>query len=811
MSNPPRHELVRSVLRADGAALIVGPAGIGKTTLLRRVVAGVDHVAGQALPAFTAVTYRPLAHALRRDLTGTPSEIATEVAVTLQSTALVIEDLHWADPATAEVLSHLAGRVPLLVTARPGDHVVALSSFATVFEVEPLAPGAAATLVRRLHPHLNAAERERLIAVAGGNPLLLRELVTGTSSSPTLAAAMADRVRRLPEELTDGLGRLAIQGYPSPPELLAVEMSAITGLVECDAEGNVWFTHEQLAAEVLALLGEPTRLRLRAELVDRVPEPDRARHLRALGRDADAAASAERASRDASPGERADLLALAVECLGDAAPAELRLKAARALVGAHRAAAVRTVLAGIVGPPEVLATAGLRRAQAAWLDGDAVSALQAADEALELLPPDPSTLRSALVIERASVLVRTLVGDPSLPSIAAEARAAAEAAGVLVARAESIAGLARSHTGQPGWDVHFLAAADRARAEHDPEEECAAMYWLVSAYGFYGPIAEALRNGAAMLEQARSLGMHRWTHFFLGAHVLHRVAAGSWDPELVAAATTLLVHEPQFRNRAQVELALVMAAVDCDDLELATRVLTAADTFARTPEDDALLRCAAIDVAASSADADRACTLLHELAQQGVGFFGMNAGAESFALGTCIASSRREVLPRFDSSLTPVLDVVAIERAGYDAWISGADEAAVDAYVRAAQAWDRRGFRRFGRRARFTAIDLALGAGLRERARALLDETARMPPVSGTWSARWLGERRRRLDQSLAAAVLTARELEVLRLVANGRSSAAIAESLDISVTTVNAHVGAAMRKLGCGNRRQAAAMVGMA
>jgi DNA-binding CsgD family transcriptional regulator len=801
----------RSLLAGGGTVLVVGPAGIGKTTLVRRIVDGTDHALGQALPAFAAVTYRPLGHALRRSVSGTPAEVATDMAASLRSTLLVVEDVHWADPATLDVLVQLAGRVPLLVTARPGPHVTPLASSAEVLQVEPLKRSAASALARRLHPALSAVERARLVAAAAGNPLLLHQLVMGTSSSPTLAAAIADRVRRLPIAVTDGLGRLALQGCPSRPALLGPGASAAEGLVVHDEEGNAWFSHEQIAVEVLALLDAPTRTRLLGELVEQVPERDRARHLRALGRDAEAAASAERAAGDAGPAERADLLALAVECLGDAAPASLRLSAAEALVGAHRAAGVRAVLGGIDGPAEVRAEVGLRHAQAAWLDGDAAAALQALDEALALLPGDPSPLRSALVIERAAILVRTRVGDPALPSIAAEARAAAAAAGVLVARAESVAGLACSHSGRPGWDAHFRAAAEQARAEGDLDEECAAMYWLVSACGFYGPLADALHIGATMLERARSLELHRWAHHFLGAHLVHRVAAGSWDDELLTAARELLVHEPRFRNRAQVELALVMAAVDREDIALATRVLDDAGAFARSAEDEAILRCAAIEAAAAAGELDRLCTLLHELSAAGVGFFGLNAGAESAALSACIAGARREDLPRFDSSLTPTLDVVAIERAGYDAWTRGVDGEAIDAFVRAAEMWDRRGFRRFGRRARFAAVDLALGSGERKQARALLDEIAALAPVSGTWVASGLARRQQHLDRATAGALLTAREVEILGLVAKGRSSAAIAEALGISVATVNTHVNAAVRKLGCRNRRQAAAMVGVA
>jgi DNA-binding NarL/FixJ family response regulator len=53
-------------------------------------------------------------------------------------------------------------------------------------------------------------------------------------------------------------------------------------------------------------------------------------------------------------------------------------------------------------------------------------------------------------------------------------------------------------------------------------------------------------------------------------------------------------------------------------------------------------------------------------------------------------------------------------------------------------------------------------------------------------------------------AELSARELEVLRLLARGESSRSVAELLHISRTTVNNHVQHILRKLGAHNRLEA-------
>jgi len=53
---------------------------------------------------------------------------------------------------------------------------------------------------------------------------------------------------------------------------------------------------------------------------------------------------------------------------------------------------------------------------------------------------------------------------------------------------------------------------------------------------------------------------------------------------------------------------------------------------------------------------------------------------------------------------------------------------------------------------------------------------------------------------------LTAREAEVLRLIAIGRSNADIATVLSISLNTVATHVRNILAKTGCANRTEAAA-----
>lgn len=107
------------------------------------------------------------------------------------SVFVMIEDVHWADDLTLEILDQLLheveGPVLFVCTARPDPRLRkslipdgSLSDRSTI-AVEPLTPTESALLVTHL---LDAAEipsalRERLLTVAGGNPFFIQEILNG--------------------------------------------------------------------------------------------------------------------------------------------------------------------------------------------------------------------------------------------------------------------------------------------------------------------------------------------------------------------------------------------------------------------------------------------------------------------------------------------------------------------------------------------------------------------------------------------------------------------------------------------------------
>jgi DNA-binding NarL/FixJ family response regulator len=77
---------------------------------------------------------------------------------------------------------------------------------------------------------------------------------------------------------------------------------------------------------------------------------------------------------------------------------------------------------------------------------------------------------------------------------------------------------------------------------------------------------------------------------------------------------------------------------------------------------------------------------------------------------------------------------------------------------------------------------------------------------TGAWADRRLG---RRAATQLAGSGLTRREVEVVRLVANGHTNREIARELFLSPRTVEMHVGSILVKLDCRSRAEATRRAG--
>jgi DNA-binding CsgD family transcriptional regulator len=342
-----------------------------------------------------------------------------ELLAKRQPLVLALDDVHWADAASVEVLAHVLRRFrgPLLVAVAfrraPTRLTAALEAsaragFGSRLELPPLSPDEAGAL---LGPAMDAATQEAVYQESGGNPFYLEQLARSASRTPTAAAGGEARVRD--PEVPPGVGALvADELYRLGAEhKVVVDAAAVVG--ESFDAGLVATVAEHGEGVALALLDElvdadlvrpaavPRSFRFRHPLVrrvvyDSIPAGWRVEaHARAA------------AALSVSGGTRAEL---AHHVARSATPGDER--AVALLEDAARAAAPR---APLTGGRWLRAAAGLvpseERGRRVHLLGDAGAlltsgggygeALEALEEALSIASSDEDDVRGDLVAKRA--------------------------------------------------------------------------------------------------------------------------------------------------------------------------------------------------------------------------------------------------------------------------------------------------------------------------------------------------------------------------------------------------------------------------
>jgi predicted ATPase len=199
----------------------------------RRRLADLFPQLGDGAPAVAPVsaTERWSLHRAVRDL--------LDLLASRRPFVLAIDDLHWADPTTTELLDHLARRPPrgrhlVIVASRPDPQCDRLLAAR-----RPSGPGAAVLLDLRpldrdeaealLAPIDDLQRRDDIFASSGGNPLLLAELVRGRGSADVpggIAAAVRGEIDALPAGPRALLDAAAVVGDPFDLDLAG----AVAGL-----------------------------------------------------------------------------------------------------------------------------------------------------------------------------------------------------------------------------------------------------------------------------------------------------------------------------------------------------------------------------------------------------------------------------------------------------------------------------------------------------------------------------------------------------------------------------------------------------
>jgi ATP/maltotriose-dependent transcriptional regulator MalT len=826
---------------------------------------------------------------------------------------LVIEDMHWADQSTRDLLAFLIRNqgsldgVLIVVTYRSDD----------LHRTHPLRPLLAELdrierVIRMDLGRLSRQDTGRLVAQltgrepgdelvaavyrrAEGNPLFTEALVGNGESDSGLPESLHDLLmaglRRLPEE-TQEVVRVASAGGERIGHRL---LTAVTGLdgaalgralrpavaanvLRAESDGYV-FRHALIREAVHdeLLPGERGQVHSRfAEVIAADPAlvtpgrapGEQARHWQAAHDMPRALVSAWQAAGQAGRAlayaEQLAMLSRVLE-LWEQVP-----DAAERIGAGHLAVLEATIrVAELTGEDDrgiLLAKAALREVDAAAEPVRAALLLRTRgymkyhlgrtdyigdlEEAVRLVPADPPSPARARVLEAlAHITLRVHGGwdNPEFRAAAEEAVTAARQAGDTATEASALITLACAEpVGGNGARVREMLAqartiATRARAFQPLLGAAITESDMLEGAGLHEQAAEVAREGLAA---AREYGVARTYGAVLANNVAEPlVSLGRWDEagEVIERALRLF---PPWLNRACMwrlagDIALargdLTAAAGCATsirsvtdgarydpqyhlplvrLEAALRLAQERPAEALSVVEDALDRLAvrespryAWPVLVAGA---RACAVA---AREG-------SAREGSARDGTLAARAAALRGRLDDEAARFTADGVFQQACRLTFAAEADQAGDGAWDEAGQAWEAIGQPYPLAIALLRSAEAALSAGDRDgatsRLRRAFAQAQRLGARPLSDDITLLARRARiSLDPDAEAGTpapvpdrlgLTAREFEVLRLVAAGRSNREVAAELFISAKTASVHVSNILGKLGVTSRGEAAA-----
>ena len=750
-------------------------------------------------------------------------------------TILVIEDLHWADEATLDVMTMLGRRaeiVPALVIATyrddelTADHPLRsvlgelrVSHGVRRIELPPLSLEAVGALAAPAD-----ADTADLYRVTGGNPFFVTEvLATGGERVPaTVRDAVLARAGRL-----SGPARRLLEATAVVPRrtdlwlLEAVAPELLETLEECVGSGmldpgqaDVGFRHELARVAIEDSIPPNRRVALHRAVLTALEDrggasPDLARladHAEAA-REREAVLrwapqAGEQAARSGSHREAGAQYARALRFADGLAPAEraelLQRRADECFMTDQFDAAIEA---------QTEALECRKRIGDQLDEGDALRALsrlmffaarvgegeRLALEAVALLEPLPRGHELAMAygnVSQRRMVVEDLEAAIAWGSRALDLARRLDDADATVYALTNI-GAAQFEAGLEEGESTLLQALALAQ-KHDLEDH--------AGRAFFNIVYRAVRRrtlGLADaylepgLEYCRERGLETWRLYLLGCRASMELDRGLWDQ--AAESAGLILRDPRSapvpRGMAFVTLGLVRARRGDPD---ADAPLAAEHALAQST--DELARIAAVAAARGEA-----------------AWLAGDHRAVASATDAAISLARERHAPWVVGELA-----CWRRRAGLSDRVAPGDAAEPYALslagqsAQAAQLWRELGY---PYEAAMALADADVEESLRVAHRELQELGARPAAAIVARKLRERGVRQvprgPRPGTRENPAGLTARELEVLALLAQGLRNAAIAAELVVSERTVDHHVSAILRKLDVRTRGEAAAEAG--
>lgn len=819
--------------------LLAGEAGVGKTALVRAFCErhpGVPVLAGACEALFTPRPLGPLLDIAAEsggelqalaERGPPPAELLAALARSLRGPRIIVlEDLHWADEATLDVLRLLARRVaglPALVIATYRDDElervhplrVVLGEVAPGavdrVTVDPLSPAAVQEL---------AAGREldgrTLHERTGGNAFFVTELLAAGGATVT-PSTVRDAVLARAARLSAGARRLleAVAVVPPRAELWLLEALAGPDLAELEpgltsgmlrAQGDaIGFRHEIARVTIEAELPPDRRVGLHrtalATLTGRADPARLAHHAEAAGDGRavveHASAAGERAGRLGAHREAAEQYARALRHADGLTDPERAALLERRGVECYLTQALPESVEVFELAREAQRAAGNARGEAdaerwlarlVWSMGDTTGAKVHAHRAIALLEPLGPGRELAMAYSAIAQLCMVGFDCDGTLEWGERATALAERLGdhEILAHALNSVGFVDVFTGRAGAGnlERSLALALEAGL---PDHAARAYMNLACVFLHTRDHASSGRYFADGIAYAAERELETARLYMRGWLARWEMEQGNWD-EAIRLATSVVEH-PGIAATSRVTPLAVIGRLRArrgepdpwGPLDEALELARQADELQRYAP-VAAARAEARWLAGQADRIDEETGAVLELAL---------ARGDAWTAGDMCAWRHRAGLgPPGDRGL--IAEPFALE---------------LDDPVAAAEWWTRRG-------CPYDAALTLAGTGDAEHLRTSLAELQRLGArTAAALVARRLRERgvrdvRRGPHASTRSnpAGLTARQVQVLELLARGERNADIAARLFVSERTVDHHVAAILRKLGVRTRGQAGA-----